>query len=50
MSCYGFSSEVLIFQLRVTGLHGLVDSNPKALSEDDIIQKLKTKFQYFKAQ
>ena len=42
--------EVLGLQMNYTGLHDLVDRNPKALSADDIIRTLKTKFWPIKAQ
>ena len=41
--------EVLALQLKDTGLHDLVNSNPKALSEDEIIWTLKTKLWSIKA-
>ena len=37
--------KVLALQLKTTGLHELVDSNPKAISEYKIIRTLKNKFQ-----
>ena len=36
--------EVLFFQLKDIGLHDIFNSNPKAMSADDIFQNLKTKF------
>ena len=42
--------EVLQFHLKATFLHDLVDSNPKALSEDNFYRTIKTKFQYLKVQ
>ena len=42
--------EVLDFHLKDTGLHGLVDSNPKYLFANEIIRTLKKKFRSFKAQ
>ena len=42
--------EVLDFQLKATGLHELVNSNPKYLSAEEIIWILKTKLQSLKAQ
>ena len=42
--------KVPAFQMNATGLHNLVDRNPKALSSDEIIRTLKTKFHYLKAQ
>ena len=42
--------EVLAFNLKAKGLNNVVDSNPKALSVDDIIWTLKTKLQSLKAQ
>ena len=42
--------KVLAFQMKNTGFRDLVYSNPKALSADDIIRTLKTKFRYLKLQ
>ena len=42
--------EVLVFQLKDTGFHYLVNSNSKSLSVDEIIWILKTKFQSLKYQ
>ena len=42
--------EVLAFHLKTAGLHDLVDIKPKALSADEIIWTLKTKFRYLKDQ
>ena len=42
--------EVLDFHLKDTGLHGMVDSNPKSLFANEIIRTLKKKFRSFKAQ
>ena len=42
--------EVLSFQLNATSLNGLVDSNPKSLSADDILWTFKAKFWSLKVQ
>ena len=42
--------NVLAFQIKATCLNDLVDINPNAMSEDEIIRNLKTKFWSLKAQ
>ena len=42
--------EFLVFELKATFLHDLVDRNPKALYADEIIRTLKTQFHYLKYQ
>ena len=41
--------ELISFQMKTTCLNDLVDSNPKALSVDEIIRNLNTKFRSLKA-
>ena len=45
-----FNLDVLDFQLKATGLHDPVRSNPKALYAVDIIQDLKMKLRSLKDQ
>ena len=42
--------EVLVFHIKATGLDDLIDSNPKALSANEIILNINTKFRYLKSQ
>ena len=42
--------KVLDFHMKDTWLHDVVYSNPKSLSVDEIIRKLKTKFRSLKSQ